>query len=264
VSNNFLACCSFLGSGLTFSFTVKGIVNGLRNFISPTQQQSMMGPVQAQQPYVNTNATSPTWNAGALTTASPTTTVSSAPSNQFPRGTSPHSYSLPPPNSGGISNQNDNNQLSPYNGAYPISPAPLIRSSSSGSSVPQISNTTNLDQSQVMPSAAWNGTSLPSYSAGYLDYASQPDDSDADAVPGSFLDQEHSENENENENEGDEMDEVLVDDVDVQSIESFVYPPSVSSSGSIGTCKLKGCSNPTFVDSITDLESEYCSQKHQG
>lgn len=63
--------------------------------------------------------------------------------------------------------------------------------------------------------------------------------------------------------DGDEGDEVLVGDADVQSIESFVYPPSISTSESIGTCRLAGCSSPTLVDSITDLESEYCSQKHQ-
>ena len=61
----------------------------------------------------------------------------------------------------------------------------------------------------------------------------------------------------ENGDDGDGRDKRIVREVDGQSIGS-VLPPE-----SDGTCMLEGCSNPTFVDSITDLESEYCSRKHQ-
>lgn len=101
--------------------------------------------------------------------------------------------------------------------------------------------------------------SLPSYSADNLSYTSEPDDSNTDAPPGSYPDREPSEG-----GDGEDGDsEVVVRDMDVQSIDSLLCPPSVSTPEAIGTCKLEGCSNPTFVDPITDLESEYCSWKHR-
>ena len=245
-----------MGSDVPVGGVVKGFVKGFKSLISPTiqtQQQTVTSPIQTQQPSISLTS-----NAGALTTASPTMMVSPATSNQVSPGTFPHPYSLPSPTIADTSNQKNNNQLGPFNGAYHISPAPIQRSLS-GSSVPQILKNTNPDPPQMTQSVMWNGTSLPSYSAGDLDYTSEPDDPNTDAIPGSYLDREPSENGD----GGDETDEVLIGNADVQSLESFVYPPSVSSAGSIGTCKLKGCSNPTFVDSITDLESEYCSRKHQ-
>ena len=154
--------------------------------------------------------------------------------------------------------QNNNNQLGPFNGAYPTTPPP-IQSTSPGSSVPQVSDM-NLDPTQLTtPNAVWTGMSLPSRSAGSLSYTSEG--SNLDAVPGrtSYLDRDPGEN-------GDTRDGgdgLVARDVDIQSVKGSIYPPSISTSESIGTCKLKGCSNLTFVDSVTDLESEYCSWKHQ-
>ena len=52
----------------------------------------------------------------------------------------------------------------------------------------------------------------------------------------------------------DEGDESSEGEVDFQSIESVLLP------GPVGTCMLEGCSNSIPID---DLESEYCSKKHQ-
>ena len=148
--------------------------------------------------------------------------------------------------------QNNNNQLGPFNGTYP-SPPP-IQSTSPGSSVPQISDM-NLDLTHITtPAAVWTGMSLPSRSAGSLSYTSE----------GSNLDPGPGQTSYPNRGPGEDgEDQLSVRDVDIQSVEGPIYPPSISTPESIGTCRLKGCSNPIFVDSITDLESEYCSRKHQ-
>ena len=218
--------------------------------ISPTnqtQQQQIVGnPLQTKPPPKTT--TDPT---GALTTASPTTGL--------PPGSPQHPLSLSSPINWGTSIQNNNNRPGLFTGAYPISPSP-IHPTSSGSSVPQSPDSPNLDPRQLTKNAVSNGATLPSYSPGSLRYTPEPDNSlNAEPVRVSHPDREPSEN-----GEGrDGEDEVVVRDADVQSIGSFVYPPSVPALEMAGICRLEGCSNLTFVDSVTDLESEYCSWKHQ-
>jgi len=239
---------------------VKALFNGLKSFVSPTnqtqqqqQQQTAATPVQTQHASQNT-----TNSASTFTTASPIAVLPSAISDQLSPGTFQHPPNLPFPANGGTPNQDDIKRLGPFNGVYPISPPPVY--SASGSSVPQIANSTDPDPSQTTPNPVSNVMSLPSYSAGNLGHTSEPDDSNTDTPPGSDPDQEPSENGDGEDGDG----EVVMGDMDVQSVESFVCPPSASTSETIGTCKLEGCSNPTFVDPITDLESEYCSWKHQG
>jgi len=245
-----------MGSDASDKGVVNGFVKGFRGLISPAnqtqQQQTVANPTQTQQPPNN-----PTSSASTLITPPPITVLPSATSNQLSPGTSQHPFNLPSPTNGDNLNQNNNKQLDPFNGAYPTSPPPVY-STSSGSSVPQVANNTNPDPSETTPDSVWNGMSLPSYSTGSLGDASEPDVF-TDALPGSYPDQEPGENEGGEDSGGD----ILMEDMDVQSIRSSVYPPSVSTSEAIGTCRLEGCSNPTSVDSITDLESEYCSQKHQ-
>jgi len=235
---------------------VRGFVQGFRSLISPTnqiqQQQTVTDPAQTRQPPNNTaNPTS------TLTTTSPITVLPSAPSNQLSPGTSQHPFNLLSPTNGGTSNQNNNGQLDPFDVAYPIPPPPTD-SILSGSPVLQIANRTDLDPSQTTPNSAQIEMSLPSYSPGGADYMFEPDDSNTNALLGPYPDREPGKNGDEG--AGDEM----LMDVDVLSVKSFAYPPSVSTSEKIpGICSFEGCSNPTFVDSITDLEGEYCSRKHQ-
>jgi len=229
---------------------IKGFVKGFKNFISPAnqtqQQQLVANSAQTRQPPKTTS--DPT---GTLTTATPTTGLSP--------GAPQHPFSVPSPINWGTSIQNNNNRVGPFNGASPILPPP-IHPTSSGSSVPQSPNSPNLDPWQPTQNAVSNGVTLPSYSAGSLRYTPEPDNSlSAEPIPVSHPDREPSENGG----GGDEGDEVIVGDVEVQSIGSFVYPPSVPALEVAGICRLEGCPNPTFVDSITDLESEYCSRKHQ-
>jgi len=107
-----------------------------------------------------------TTNSGStLTTTSPGTASPSATSNQLSPETSKHPSNLPPPTSKSTSDQEGNKRPGPFTRTHPISP-PLVHSTSSGSSVPQIVNNTNQDSSQTTPNPAWSGTSLPSYSAG--------------------------------------------------------------------------------------------------
>jgi len=121
--------------------------------------------------------------------------------------------------------------------------------------VPQIASNIDLDPSQTAPNPVSNLMSLPSYSANNLSYTSEPDNSNTNAPSASYPDRGPSEN-----GDGGNSDsKVVMGDVDVQSIKSFICPPSVSTLETISTCRLEGCSNPTFVDPITDLESEYCS-----
>lgn len=235
-----------MGSDTFAGWAVKGIVKGIKNLISPTnqtqQQQMVANPAQTQPP--PKAVINPT---GAFTTASPTTGL--------PPRSPQHPLSLPSPINWGTSIQNNNNRPGPFNGVYPIS-TPPIHPTSSGSSVPQSPSNPNLGPLQPTKNAVSNGITLP-YSPGSLRYTPEPDDSlNAEPIRVSHPDREPSEN-------GDGGDEVVERDGDVQSIGSFVYPPSVPALEMAGICRLEGCSKPTFVDSITDLESEYCSWKHQ-
>ena len=256
MSHKNLALDSFwtVRSDVSVGGAVKGLVKGFKSLMSPTnqtqQQQTVANPGQTQQPLNNT--TNPTSNAGTLTITLPIMATRSAVSNQLSPGSSKHPSTISFPASGGTSDQGNNDKLDPFNGVNPISSSP-IQSTSPGSSVPQILNNANQDPTS---NTLWNGVKIPPRSPGGHDYTSKPDDSNTDAVPGSYPDWDPSEN-------GDDGDGVLVGEVDAQSIGSFVYPPSIPASESMGVCKLEGCSNPTLVDSITDLESEYCSWKHQ-
>jgi len=102
---------------------------------------------------------------------------------------------------------------------------------------------------------------LPSYLPGSPSRITEPDyDSSAGPIPGQTS---HPDRDPGGSGDGGGGgDELVVGSVDVDSIKSSDYPPSISASESVGICGLEGCSNPTFVDSITDFESEYCSQKH--
>lgn len=242
----------FLEDGIRhFSGVVTGFVQGFKSIISPTQQQQMVAdPAQIQQPSNNTTNT-----AGALTTASPTTVLPSATSNQLSPEASQHPSNLPSPTDAGTSNQNSNGQLGSFNEAYPVSPPP-IQSTSSGSPVSPILNDTNPNPLQTSPNAVQNGMTLYSHSTDSLDYISELDDSNTDAILGSDSDREPSED-----GDGGEGGEEVF--VDAESIKSFVYLPSTPALETICTCRLEGCSSPTFIDSTTDLESGYCSWKHQ-
>jgi len=229
---------------------VKGFVRGFKNLISPInqtqRQQTMVNPVQTQQQ--PSGATEPASDVGALAIASPITVIPSAAQNQSPPGASQHPSNLPSPTNGDTPDQNNNQCLTSQ---------PLFQSTSTGSSVPQILNNTN---PVTKPNTVWIVMNPSPHSAESLDHTSEPDDSNAEAILGQSSYQDRAPSENGD--GGDRGDEVLVGGMDVQSINSYVYPPSTPASESIGTCRLNGCSNSTFVDPITDLESEYCSRKH--
>lgn len=246
------------GWGLTFLSVVVGFVKSLMPQTQQQQQQTVTSPAQTQHP--PNSVIDPTRNTNTLTTAPPTTMIPSGTSNQLTTEMSQTSPNPPSPARGGILNQSNSNRPGLFNGGYPIPPPPS-HPTPSESLVPQIPNNTNVDPSPTMPSTVRGMMSLPSYSAGSLDYTSEPDDPNADAIPdqSSYPDRDLSEDGDEEDGE----DEVSVGDVDFQSVKSSVYPPSISTSESTGTCRLEGCSSTTFVDSITDLESEYCSRKHQ-
>jgi hypothetical protein len=237
---------------------VKGLVQGIKTLISPTQQtqqqpqpqQTTANPMQTQDLPNNTSTL-------ASTTGPPTTTqlvaaTPSSASNQVSPETSQQPSDLPFPTDGGTLNQDNPTQLDPSNGADPISPLP-VQSTSDGTSVVQVPDDTDADPT---PEVVWTGMDLTSPSAEDLSYTSEPDySSDADAITGPSPYPDEDSNENEDIRDG--GDEPAEGDADVQSVESYNYPPS------IGPCGLRGCSNPAFIDSITDLESEYCSREHQ-
>jgi hypothetical protein len=188
---------------------------------------------------------------GAPTTAQPVAATPSSSSSQASPETSQQPSDLPSPTDGGTLNQDNLIRLA-LDEEDPISPLP-VQSTSDGISVPQVPNYTDADPT---PEVVWTGMDLTSPSAEDLSYTSEPGySSDADAItgPSPYPDEDP----NENGDIGDIGDEPAEGDADVQSVESYNYPPS------IGPCGLRGCSNPAFIDSITDLESEYCSREHQ-
>jgi hypothetical protein len=236
---------------------VKGLVQGIRTLISPTQQtQQQPQPQQATANHMQTQDLPNNTGTLASTTSPPTTaqpvaaTPSSSSSQASPE-TSQQQPDLPSPTDGGTLNQDSLIRLG-LDEADPISPLP-VQSTSDGISVPQVPGDTDADPT---PEVVRTGMDLTSPSAEDLSYTSEPDySSDADAITGPFS--YPDEDPNENEDIGDGGDEPAEGDADVQSVESYNYPPS------IGPCGLRGCSNPAFIDSITDLESEYCSWEHQ-
>ena len=166
--------------------------------------------------------------------------------------------SPPSPTDDDAANQNPKPKLGPFNGAYrPVSPIP-IKSISSGSSVLQTPNdatpgTTPNTTPGTTPAQntdnVWKELSHTSHSTDSLSYASEDEDAGAGPGQASHPDQDAG---NDGDVEGDTV-----------SISYSVYPPSTAASEHVGICRMKGCSSPTFVDPITDLESEYCSWKHQ-
>ena len=254
MSNERLVLGSFWGVGFDLLSVVVGFVKSLIPQTQQQQQQTVTSPAQTQHPL--NSVIDPTWNTNTLTTAPPTTMIPPGTSNQLTPEMSQTSPNPPSPTRGGTSNQSNSNRPGLFNGGYPIPPPPS-HPTPSESLVPQIPNNTNVGPSQTMPNTVRDIMSLPSYSAGSLDYTSEPDD----PIPGqsSYPDRDPSEDGDEEDGE----DEVSVGDVDFQSVKSSVYSPSISTSESTGTCRLEGCSSTTFVDSITDLESEYCSREHQ-
>jgi hypothetical protein len=207
-------------------------------------------PKQTQDLPNNTSTLTST--TGPPTTAPPVAATSPDTSNQVSPETSQQPSDLPSPTDGGTLNQDHPTQLDPFNGADPISPLP-VQPTSDGTSLLQVPGDTDPDPT---PEVVWTGMDLTSPSAEDLSYTSEPGySSDADAItgPSPYPDEDP----NENGDIGDIGDEPAEGDADVQSVESYNYPPS------IGPCGLRGCSNPVFIDSITDLESEYCSREHQ-
>ena len=178
--------------------------------------------------------------------------------------------SPPSPTDGGAGNQNNKPKLGPFNGAYPISTP--TQSLSSGSSALQNPNdttpgttpdTTPVTTPGTTPAQksdnVWKALSQRSHSTDSLSYASEDEDTGAVKGQGSGPDQDTGKDGD----GGPGGDGVAADDADSASISYSVYPPSTVPSDHGGTCGLEGCSNSTFVDPITDLESEYCSWKHQ-
>ena len=240
-----------------FVDVVRGFVRGIRTLISPTQQtqqlqqqqQTTANPMQTQD--LPNNASTLASTTGPPTTAQSVAATPSASSQVSPE-TSQQPSGLPSPTDVGTLNLDNPTPLGPLNGVDPISPL-SVQSTSDETSVPHVPGDTDPDPT---PEVVWTGMDLTSPSAEDLSYTSEPDySSDADAItgPSPYPDQDP----NENEDIGDGGDEPAEGDADVQSVESYNYPPS------IGPCELRGCSNPVFIDSITDLESEYCSRDHQ-
>ena len=219
------------GSQITFvgGVAVQGLVNGFRSFISPAnqvqQQQMLAYSMQSQQPPNDTF--NPISSAGAITTtASQKMAVATL-------------------------NQSNHNRPGPFNGARPLSLL-SIQSTPSGIPALPVLNATNVGTTQPMRSNP-AGMSFISRSTQSLSCASEPDDT----YPYFDVSDQRVDSDRDLSEDGDGRygrDEFTVGEVNVQSI----GPPD-----SVGTCTLGGCSNPTIVDSITDLESEYCSWKHQ-
>lgn len=204
---------------------VQGFFNGVKSFVSPINQpqQQRISVNPAQPQQPPNNSANPVSNIDAMVMLR------------------------------AALNRKNNNQPGPSNGARPPLFFP-IQSASPRTPAPPILTTINAGTTQVVkPSAV--GMSLVSRSADSLSYASESDDTNPD-VMGQRVDPERDPSKNGD--SSDEGDESTVGDADFRSIRSV--PPSEEVSS---TCMLEGCSNPAFVDPITDLESEYCSQKHQ-
>ena len=158
VSFRFVFLSLRTGPDVFVAGAVRGFVQGFKDLVSPNnptqQQMTTTNPPQPQQFFIT--ITNPISNTGTSATVSPTTMISPTTSNHFSPGTSQHPYNLPYPTPGGTLNQNHNNKVDPFNGAYPISSA-HIQPYSSERSFPKIPKNTNLDP-------VWNGTSPPPYS----------------------------------------------------------------------------------------------------
>lgn len=215
------------------------------------------GAYPISPPITVTNSTSTTskrWSPGtSLCNLPPETKEPASSQNEKPRlGPFNGAYPISPPSptDKDTGNQSAKQQLGPFNGAYPSTPLPTL-STSPGSSVQRVSSDTSQGSTQeTKPEAVWSKMTRSVRSSESLSYASEHENPYRD--PG----------ENEEEEDGEEEYELVAGDADTQSIDLSVYPPSTLAPDQIGICRLDGCSKPTFVDSITDLESEYCSLEH--
>jgi len=214
------------------------------------------------------------WSSGASLPSQPTGGSSSSIPASKPRlGPFNGAYPISPPSptDEGSASQNEDEKpkLGPFNGAYPIA-TPPTQSISSGISALQTPNdTTPGTTPDTTPGTTpaqgsddvWKALSHRTHSTDSLSYASEEEDTGA-------VQDQASGHEQDAVKDGDEVavdneDEVAVDNADTASISYSVYPPSTVASDHEGICALEGCSEPVFVDPITDLESEYCSGKHQ-
>ena len=227
------------------------------------QNKPRLGPFNGAYPISPPNQ----YSSGSSNIPSQTTGGSSSQVNKPRLGPFNGAYPISPPSptDGGTGSQNDKPKLGPFNGAYPISMPPSKSISSGSSSLQNPNDTTPGTTPDTTPVTTpgttpaqkadnvWKELSQSSHSTDSLSYASE--DEDTGAAPGrtSGPDQDA----------GKDGDGAVVNDEDSASISYSVYPPSTVDSDHVGTCGLKGCSNPIFVDPITDLESEYCSWKHQ-
>jgi len=235
------------------------------------QNKPRLGPFNGAYPISPPNQSSSTSNnSSTASNVPPQTTGGSSGSNQVnkPRlGPFNGAYPISPPSptDGGTDSQTNKPKLGPFNGAYPISTPPTQSVSSGISGLQNPNDTTPGTTPDTTPVTTpgttpaqksddvWKTLSQRSHSTDSLSYASE--DEDTSAVPGQASGPD--------EDAGKDGDVVVVDDTDTASISYSVYPPSTVASDHGGICGLEGCSNPILVDPITDLESEYCSRKHQ-
>lgn len=110
-----------------------------------------------------------------------------------------------------------------------------------------------IDTGATKPGAVGSGVNPSSGSAKSLTHASEHDDANPDAT--GQIDAPEPDPGHNGDGE-DAQDDPFAGGVDAQHLES-VLPPEY-----VNLCRLEGCSSPTFIDSITDLESEYCSWEH--
>ena len=265
-------------SDVFFGVVVKGCVNGSTN-PTPAHQakqqrwQTVANPVQTQQP--PKNSPNPTLNTCVPTIPLVFGTFSATPTqpSNSSGGTSnrddrprlgPFNGAYPvsplPPTNGDPGNQNNKSRLAPFNRAYPT-PSPPTQPTSSGTLVLQTLNGTNPDPTYTTKSDnAWTELDPPPPSIERPSYASEDSNTSAILVHASRRGRDTSEDADDE----DRWNEVVMEDADTESSNSFVYPPPISGPEQIGACGLRGFMKPTsFVDPITDPENEYRSWKHQ-
>jgi len=222
-------------------------------------------PISPSHQYASTTSNIPSQTTGGSSSSNQV--------NKFGPFNGAYQVSPPSPTNGGTGNQNNKSTLGPLNGSRPISTLPT-QSLSSGSSALQNPNdttpgttpdTTPVTTPGTTPAQqsdnAWKELSQRqrSHSSDSLSYASE--DEDTGAVPGQASGPDQATGKDGDSGPGGGG--LFADEADTVSISYSVYPPSTVASDQRGTCELEGCSNSTFVDPITDLESEYCSWKHQ-
>jgi hypothetical protein len=181
--------------------------------------------------------------AGPLTTARPITVTSSGTSIRLSPGTSQHPSNFPSPTNGALWIRITITDSVCSTGAYPI-PSFSIQFAS------REFGALSLGQRGPGPNAGWGAdwNGPLGVSAGDLSYTSEFNDgSDTDVITGQSPYPDR-----------DLVRMLDIGNTGVHSVQSFYYPPS------IGPRWSRGCSNPAFPNSITNLEGGYCSREHQG